>query len=64
MQRHWDFGVKAHIGAANVADVTQTVELLHGEEAPVHADAGYAGAHKREEAKDSEVDWAIAEKPV
>ncbi len=47
--------MKAHIGAdrdstlvhpvvgsaANVADVTKTAELLHGEETQVHADAGY-----------------------
>ena len=51
----WYFGMKAHIGAdrdsklvhtvvvtaANVADITQTAELLHGEEKQVHADAGY-----------------------
>jgi IS5 family transposase len=71
----WPFGAKAHIGAdadsalvhrfeltaANVADVTQTVERLHGEEARVHADAGYTGVPKREEAKDLEADWSIAE---
>ena len=48
------FGMKAHIGAAaesglvhhvhgtaaNVADVTQVAELLHGEESAVYADAG------------------------
>jgi transposase, IS5 family len=28
----------------------------------VHADAGYTGAQKREEAKDLEIDWYIAEK--
>ena len=74
--KQWHFGAKAHIGAdadsglvhsgeftaANVADVTQTVELLHGEETRVHADAGYTGVQKREEAKDLEVDWYIAEK--
>ena len=74
--KQWHFGAKAHIGAdadsglvhsveftaANVADVTQTVELLHGKEKRVHADAGYTGAQKREEAKDLEVDWYIAEK--
>ncbi len=54
----WFFGMKAHIGvdmasglvhtvvatAANVADVTQTGQLLHGREAMVFADAGYTGA--------------------
>ena len=57
----WYFGMKAHLGAdrdsklvhtmvvtaANVADVTKTAELLHGEETQVHADAGYTGVEKR-----------------
>ena len=56
----WYFGMKAHIGAdrdstlvhtvvvsaANVADITQTAELLHGEEQQVYADAGYTGVEK------------------
>jgi IS5 family transposase len=56
----WYFGMKAHIGvdsesglvrvvvgtAANTADVTQIGALLTGEEATVHADAGYTGAQK------------------
>ena len=60
----WHFGYKAHIGvdsksglvhtveatAANVADVAETANLLHGEEETVHGDAGYIGAEKREEA--------------
>ena len=60
----WHFGYKAHIGvdtqkglvhtvkatAANVADVTETANLLHGEEETVHGDAGYLGAEKREDA--------------
>ena len=55
--------MKAHLGAdrdsklvhtvvvtaANVADVTKTVELLHGAETQVHADAGYTGVEKRAE---------------
>lgn len=57
------FGMKAHIAAdvesglvhhvhgtaANVADVTQVAELLHGDENAVYADAGYTGVEKREE---------------
>ena len=57
------FGMKAHIGAdvksglvhhvhdtaANVADVTEVVERLHGEENAVYADAGYIEVEKREE---------------
>jgi transposase, IS5 family len=72
----WYHGMKAHIGvdshtglvhtltttAANVADVTQTAQLLHGEEKTVHADAGYTGADKREECVGLAVTWHIAEK--
>jgi len=55
--------MKAHVGAdaesglvhhvhgtvANVADVTQVAELLHGEENAVYADAGSTGVENREE---------------
>lgn len=74
----WYFGMKAHIGAdrdstlvhtlvataANVADVTKTSELLHGQEKQVHADAGYTGAEKRPEivALERQIDWQIAGK--
>ena len=74
----WYFGMKAHIGtdrdsklvhtvvvtAANVADVTKTAELLHGEETQVHADAGYTGVEKRPEivALQRNLDWQIAGK--
>jgi IS5 family transposase len=74
----WYFGLKAHIGAdrdsklvhtvvvtaANVADVTQTAELLHGRETQVHADAGYTGVEKRAEitALNQTIDWQIAGK--
>ncbi len=68
------FGMKAHIGAdvesglvhhvhgtaANVADVTQVAELLHGEENVVYADAGYTGVEKRDEHVDRPVIWQIA----
>jgi IS5 family transposase len=70
----WHFGMKAHIGvdvasglvhtvvgtAANEADITQTVALLHGEEEDVFGDAGYTGADKRPELADCEVSWNIA----
>jgi len=74
----WHFGMKAHIGAdrdsklvhtvvvtaANVADVTKTAELLHGQEQQVHADAGYTGVEKRVEivALERKIDWQIARK--
>jgi IS5 family transposase len=74
----WYFGMKAHIGAdrdgklvhtvvvtaANVADITKTAELLHGQETQVHADAGYLGVEKREEitALNRPIDWQIAGK--
>lgn len=72
----WYFGMKAHIGAdrdsklvhtvvttaANVADITKTAELLHGQEKQVHADAGYTGVEKRDEivALKRSLDWQIA----
>lgn len=72
----WHFGMKALIGvdrtsglvhtvvatAANVADVTRTANLLHGQEARVFADAGYTGAGKREELKDKSIERNIAER--
>lgn len=78
----WYFGMKAHIGAdeqsglvhtvvstaANVSDISQTAELLHGEEARIGADAGYVGAAKREEVKtklaekEAEMQWRIAKR--
>jgi len=74
----WYFGMKAHIGAdrdsklvhtvvvtaANVADITKTAELLHGQEQQVHADAGYTGVEKRAEivALERKIDWQIAGK--
>ena len=70
----WHFGMKAHIGvdvdlglvhtvtttAANVADVEQVDELLHGKKELAHADAGYSGADKRVERKG--LHWEIAAK--
>lgn len=63
------FGMKAHIGAdvesglvqhvhgtaVSVADVTQVVELLHGEENAVYADV-----EKREEHENRKMVWQIA----
>jgi IS5 family transposase len=71
----WHFGMKAHIGvdadsglvhsvigtAANVNDVTQGHDLLHGKEKVVFADAGYQGADKRPEA--TGVKWQVAMRP-
>jgi IS5 family transposase len=72
------FGMKALIGtdvesglvhhvhgtAANVADVTQVAELLHGEENGVYADAGYTGVEKRGEHENRENIWQIAARHV
>ncbi len=73
----WHLGMKAHIGvdartglthsltttSANEHDLNQAEHLLHGEEDFVFADAGYRGAEKRDELKDTDVDWYIAEQP-
>ena len=75
--KQWYFGMKAHIGtdaesglvhtivgtAANVADVTQANELLHGSETDVLGDAGYQGVEKREENKALDVRWHVAMRP-
>lgn len=67
------FGMKAHIGAdadsglvhtvvttaANVSDVTQIEDLLHGKETRVHADAGYVGAESYV-ARAKKIEWKIA----
>ena len=69
----WYFGMKAHVGvdaesglvhsvigtAANVADVTQAHDLLHGEEKVVFGDGGYIGVDKRPEARRAVV-WHVA----
>src|SRR3546814_5968116 len=47
---------------SNVADVTQTGAVLHGDEEVVYADAGYTGAQNRPELADVKVDWRIAER--
>ena len=73
----WHFGMKAHIGvdcetgivhsmtamAANVYDVTEAHNLLHGGETVVWGDTGYQGVHKREENLGLEVDWRVAMRP-
>ena len=74
----WYFGMKAHIGAdtasglvhgvvgtaANISDISQTHEVLHGKEKTVHADAGYIGVEKRAEiiAGHSGVELCVAAK--
>jgi IS5 family transposase len=72
----WHFGMKAHIGtdadsglvhsltgtAANVADITESEHLLHGDETEAYADAGYTGVAKRPESQGSDVVWHVAEK--
>ena len=74
--QQWYFGMKAHIGvdmesglvhtvtttAANVADINEIANLLHGEEKTVYADAGYTGAPKREGMSERDLTWYIAGK--
>tara|TARA_R110001632_G_scaffold42165_1_gene106438 strand:+ start:150448 stop:150669 length:222 start_codon:yes stop_codon:yes gene_type:complete len=49
--------------AANVHDITETANLLYGEECFASVDSGYRSAQKREELKQVKVDWLIAEMP-
>ena len=48
--------------SANVADVTQTAELLRGEWKTVRMDAGCTGVKKREGLKDRDIDLHVATK--
>ena len=73
----WHFGMKVHIGvdsetglvhsmsttAANVHDVTEARNLLHGGERVVWCDAGYQGVHKRGENLGREIDWQVVMRP-
>ena len=73
----WYFGMKVPIGvdaetglvhsmsatAANVHDVSEAHNLLHGGETMVWCDAGYQGVHKRAENLGLEVDWQVAMRP-
>jgi IS5 family transposase len=63
----WHFGMKAHIGVemesglvhalttttANLLDVIQPQDLLHGKKKRAYGDAGYTGADEREQAEGS-----------
>ncbi|EKG35945.1 IS1479 transposase [Pseudomonas syringae pv. avellanae str. ISPaVe013] len=49
--------------AANVADVTQVDQLLHGKETYVSGDAGYTGVEKRAEHQHRQMIWSIAARP-
>ena len=73
----WHFGMKMHIGVddvlglvhsieatpANTHDLEAAPKLLHGKEERVLGDAGYRGIENREEHKDRDVSWHIAERP-
>ena len=73
----WHFGMKVHIGvdsdtglahsmsatAANVHDITEAHNLLHGGETMVWCDAGYQAVHQREENWELKVDWQVAMRP-
>ena len=73
----WHFGMRAHVGVdatsglvhsvvgttANVADVTQVDQLLHGAETYVSGDAGFTGVAKRAQHAERDVIWSIAARP-
>ncbi|MFT6654642.1 MAG: IS5 family transposase [Marinomonas primoryensis] len=72
--KQWFFGLKAHVGvdartgfthsvsttAANVYDIMETANLLHGEACFVSVNSGFRGAQKREELKNVKANWLIA----
>jgi IS5 family transposase len=76
--KQWHFGMKAHVGvdadsgvvhtltgtAANVADISETHRLLHGQEKRGQGDSGYTGVEKRAEivAQFPHVVWQVAAK--
>lgn len=74
--QQWYFGMKCHIGvdaesglvhtvrgtAGSVNDVVEANSLLHGQETDAWGDAGYQGAHKRDDAN-PDVTWHVAMKP-
>jgi IS5 family transposase len=49
--------------AANERDLNQANQLLHGQEAFVFADVGCRCVEKRDELKQHQADWHIAEQP-
>ena len=73
----WYFWHEMHIGtdaelglvhsltttAANVHDITEAVNLLHGDEKAVWGDAGYQGIDKRDEHKVRDLDWHVSMRP-
>ena len=73
----WYFGMKVHIGvekdsglihsvettSANVHDITQAAQLLHGEEEVVYGDAGYQAIEKRAEIADKSITFHVAMRP-
>ena len=80
----WYHGMKAHIGAdtesglvhtrvttaANASNIASLAECLRTDDAPVHLDAGYVGAQKREEITErqadgrlkTDIDWQTAKR--
>jgi len=45
-----------------VADITESINLLHGHETEAFGDAGYTGVAKRAPFKESTIVWHVAEK--
>ena len=75
--RGFAYGIKVHIGedkasgmihsvettTANVHDITQAAQLLHGEEDVVYGYAGYQGIDKRAEIADKSITFRVAMRP-
>ena len=58
-------GLVHHVAttAANVADLTQVPQLLHGGETQVWGDAGSLGLARRPEHQGRAIDWQVALRP-
>jgi IS5 family transposase len=56
-------GIPTQSAGTRKHDFNQAENLLHGDEEFIFVDAGYRGVEKRDELKDIDVDWLIAESP-
>lgn len=75
--KQWYFGLKAHIDvdrkrglvhsltttSANVHDLHQLLNLMHGEKSFISANSSYRGVENRKETKNRKLSWLVTEIP-